>query len=104
MSNLENVKALLEIDDTSKDSILNVYINRATQYAKNHCNIPNEESVPSGLNGVIEDIAILKYRLKGVEGIKSEGKGSLSESYIEDLPPYTKAELSKFRRIVLKWD
>lgn len=102
MSNLENVKALLEIDDNTEDTILNVYINRATQFAKNHCNIPDEETIPAGLNGVIEDIAILKYRLKGVEGIKSEGKGSLSESYIEDLPPYIKAELNKFRRIVLK--
>jgi len=102
MSNLENVKTLLKIDDPTQDTLLNLYINRATQFAKTYCNIPDEDPIPAGLNGVIEDIAILKYRLNGVEGIKSEGKGSLSESYIEDLPPYIKAELNKFRRIVLK--
>ncbi|WP_027725432.1 phage head-tail connector protein [Tuberibacillus calidus] len=98
MPTLENVKILLGIDvnDTSQDNVLNLYLSRATNFVLNYCNL---EEIPVGLDSVVEDIAILKYRLKGVEGIKSEGKGSLSESYIDSLPLDIIRELNRYRRI-----
>jgi hypothetical protein len=92
------VKILLGIDvnDTSQDNVLNLYLSRATNFVLNYCNL---EEIPVGLDSVVEDIAILKYRLKGVEGIKSEGKGSLSESYIDSLPLDIIRELNRYRRI-----
>jgi hypothetical protein len=98
MPTLKNVKILLGIDvnDTSQDNVLNLYLSRATNFVLNYCNL---EEIPVGLDSVVEDIAILKYRLKGVEGIKSEGKGSLSESYIDSLPLDIIRELNRYRRI-----
>lgn len=100
MSSLDNVKTLLELEGATQDAILNVYLNRAENFVRSYCNIPDEEVfLPATLDDLIEDIAILKYRLKGVEGIKSEGKGSLSESYIEGLPQDMINQLNKYRRV-----
>jgi hypothetical protein len=83
MPSLDNVKILLGISDNSQDALLNLYLSRATNFVKNYCNI---DEIPSSLDDVIEDIAVIRYRLHGVEGVKSESKGSLSESYIDSLP------------------
>ncbi|MEC1726924.1 phage head-tail connector protein [Schinkia azotoformans] len=96
MASLENVKLILDINDTSKDSILNLYIARSTNFVKNYCNIIE---IPESLNGVIEDITVFYYRNKGVENIQSEGKGSLSESYIKSLPVDIISELNNFARV-----
>ncbi|MEC1725855.1 phage head-tail connector protein [Schinkia azotoformans] len=96
MASLDNVKLILDINDTSKDSILNLYIGRSTNFIKNYCNITE---IPESLNGVIEDIAVFYYRNKGVENIQSEGKGSLSESYIKSLPADIVSELNNYRRM-----
>ncbi|WP_407268957.1 phage head-tail connector protein [Radiobacillus sp. PE A8.2] len=98
MAELSNVKALLGIDesDTSKDGVINLYISRATNYVLGYLKI---EEIPSALIDVVEDIAVFKYRQKGVENIKSEGKGSLSESYIESLPEDIKDQLKSHRKV-----
>ncbi|WP_337019951.1 phage head-tail connector protein [Oceanobacillus massiliensis] len=82
---LTNIKPLLDIEvtDSNKDAVLNLYISRAINFTRRYLKVTE---VPEGLQDVIEDIAIFKFRQKGVENIKSEGKGSLSETYIETLP------------------
>lgn len=96
---LKNVKTLLEFEqsDTSKDELLNLYISRATNYIKNHCKI---ETVPDALQDTIEEMVIFQYRQKGVENIKSEGKGSLSESYIEDYPVNIMNSIKPYKRAI----
>jgi hypothetical protein len=95
-TSLDNVKVLLEIDilDVSEDDLLNLYISRSTNYVKNYCNLVD---IPPELDEVIEDIAVIRYRNKGVENIKSEGKGSLSESYIDSLPEDIVDQLNQHR-------
>lgn len=87
MAILDNVKTLLEITDSGKDTLLNLYISRATDYIQGYCKLDDSASIPSSLNSVIEEMAIFQYRQKGVENIQSESKGSLSESYIVEYPP-----------------
>ncbi|WP_117161439.1 phage head-tail connector protein [Paraliobacillus sp. X-1268] len=98
MAELENIKALLGIDesDTSKDGVINLYISRATNYTKNYLKV---EEIPPALTDVIEDIAIFKYKQKGIENIKSEGKGSLSETYMESISDDIINQLNSHRKV-----
>jgi hypothetical protein len=96
LPNLDNVKAILDIPDNSKDNVLTLYLNRATNFVKGYCNLT--ELNPT-LEEVVEDIAVFKYRNKGVENIVSEGKGSLSESYRDGLPPQIIDTLNEHRRL-----
>jgi hypothetical protein len=99
MPSLDNVKILLGITDNSQDALLNLYLSRATNFVKNYCNI---DEIPSSLDEVIEDIAVIRYRLHGVEGVKSETKGSLSETYIESLPTNVINQLNCHRRVIFR--
>lgn len=91
-----NVQTLLGILDPSFDNIVKMYLTRAINYVKSYCKITE---IPTDLESVVEDIAVFKYRLKGVEGIQSEGKGSLSETYAQSLPVDIVKELNKYRRL-----
>ncbi|MBW7649791.1 head-tail connector protein [Anoxybacillus sp. ST4] len=96
MASLENVKTLLGISDTSQDTLINLYLTRATSFVKNYCNI---EEIPIELDEVIEDIAVYRYRMKGVENVKAESKGSLSETYRDSLPDDIIAQLNQYRKV-----
>lgn len=96
MASIENVKILLGINDTSQDTLLNLYLSRATNFVKNYCNV--DEITPS-LDEIVEDIAVYLYRNRGVENIKSESKGSLSETYRDSLPDDIIAVLNRYRKV-----
>uniref|UniRef100_UPI0009EEB406 phage head-tail connector protein n=1 Tax=Geobacillus thermoleovorans TaxID=33941 RepID=UPI0009EEB406 len=76
--------------------MLNLYLTRATSFVKNYCNI---DVIPAELNEVIEDIAVYRYRMNGVENVKAESKGSLSETYRDSLPDDIIAQLNRYRRV-----
>ena len=99
MASIDNVKILLGINDTSQDTLINLYLSRATNFVKNYCNI---EEIPSSLDEIIEDIAVYLYRNRGVENIKSESKGSLSETYRDSLPDDIIAVLNRYRRVIFR--
>ena len=99
MASLENVKTLLGISDNTQDNLLNLYLTRATSFVKNYCNI---EEIPIGLDEVIEDIAVYRYRMNGVENVKAESKGSLSETYRDSLPDDILSQLSRYRRVIFR--
>jgi hypothetical protein len=98
MSSLDNVKLILEIDldDESEDDLLNLYISRASNFVKSYCSVTE---ISSELAELVEDIAVYNYRNKGIENIKSEGKGSLSESYRDSLPKDYIQRLNQHRRL-----
>jgi hypothetical protein len=95
---LDNVRILLEkaYIEPEEEDLINLYISRATNFVLSYCNV--DETTPS-LDEIIEDITVLKYRLKGVEGIKTESKGSLSETYIESLPADIINSLNQHKRL-----
>ncbi|KHF40707.1 phage head-tail connector protein [Halalkalibacter okhensis] len=98
MAKLDHVKTLLEKDilDTTEDVLLNLYIQRATDFVTDYCNLIE---IPISLNSVIEEMAVFSYLSKGVENITSEGKGSLNESYITEYPSNIMNRLDRHRRI-----
>lgn len=66
---LETVKMLLGIDssDTSKDNILNHYINMAIKMANEYCN----QTLSTDYNDEIAELAVYIYRNKDNIGYKS---------------------------------
>jgi hypothetical protein len=96
LASLDNVKILLGITDTSQDALLNLYLSRATNFVKNYCNV---DEIPLALDEVVEDIAVVLYRKKGVENIQEEKKGSLWERQIDFLPKEIVSQLDAYRRV-----
>lgn len=90
---INNIKTILEIED---DTIVELYLSRAIRFVKGYCNV---SEVPVDLYDLLEDIAVYFYRRKGIENVKSEGKGSLSESYRDGLPEDYIQSLNQYRRM-----
>lgn len=77
---LEIVKMLLGIDeaDTSKDMILNHFINQAIRLALSYCNVPE---LPAEYDGAIADLAVFLYKNKDSVGYKQKVEGERSVTY-----------------------
>jgi len=91
-----NLGTILEINSSDNERLLNLYLTRAIDLVKNECNI---KILPVDSFSLIEDISIFLYRNKGIENIKSEGKGSLSEAFHESLPKDYISRMNKFKRL-----
>ncbi|MGD6831431.1 phage head-tail connector protein [Sutcliffiella halmapala] len=89
-----NVQDILGADVEERQ--IRPYVKRAINFVKNYCRL---SEIPVDLYETIEDIAIFKYRSQGIENIKAEGKGSLSESYMESLPNDIINQLSGRRQV-----
>ena len=92
---LNNIKVLLSLtEDDSQDEILAILLGNA---ASTICVYLGTEELPSNLEFVAEDMAVVKYRKLGAEGIKQEKIDVLSTTYItNDLDPY-KAILNQYK-------
>lgn len=98
---VDNLKVLLELttyddDYYTKEALLTLYLNRAINFVKDYCNL---EEIPPSLSDVCEDIAVIRYRLHGVEGLMSESKGSISEKFFNHLPNDITNQLNAHRRV-----
>lgn len=82
---LEDVKILLEINDTSKDGLLNLYIRRSVTIIKNYLNNDNftKEYIEQNYSDAIIELVIMTYRNKGKENIKSTSQGARSVTYTD---------------------
>lgn len=92
---LDNIKVLLSLtEDDSQDEILAILLLNASKMV---CVYLGVEELPSSLEFVAEDMAIIKYRKLGAEGIKQEKIDVLSTTYVvNDLDPY-KAILNQYK-------
>jgi len=93
---LDDIKTILGIQDTSKDSLLNVYIRKGIILITNYINTPITVP-PLDVEIVYPDAlieyVILCYRKRGNEGLKSYGQGSRLGSYGDELSDTVKALL-----------
>ena len=99
---LDDIKTVLNITDTSKDTLLAVYIRKGTTLITNYMNAPDVPiTVPPTLpvdvvtayaDAIIEYV-VLTYRKKGVEGLKSYSQGSRSGTYEDSLQQSVKSLL-----------
>lgn len=98
MTSIDHLKLLLDIElfEHSEDMILELYLSRARNFVLNECNLKELNSAQEEL---AEDIAVFKYRNKGIENVVSESKGSLSESYRDGLPSDLIQALNSHKRL-----
>jgi hypothetical protein len=77
---LETVKMLLGIDvaDTSKDMILNHFINQAIRLALSYCNV---YELSAEYDGAVADLAVFLYKNKDSVGYKQKTEGERSVIY-----------------------
>ncbi|MEA4987648.1 MAG: phage head-tail connector protein [Anaerovorax sp.] len=89
---LETLKMLLGIDlvDTSKDNILNHFINQALRLALSYCNVTE---LSTEYNGTIADLAKYLYLNKDSVGYEQKVEGERSITYESGIPEYIKLAL-----------
>ena len=112
---LENIKMLLAVEDTTKDSVINYWIGYYSVMVLKYCHI---DVLNDGLSGMVEQVIVA--RMGGVgnkgnildnAGIKSMNRGDYSVTYkdvVEDTKIYTtldkyaitfQGQLNLFRRL-----
>ncbi len=89
---LELMKLLLGIDatDTSKDSILNHYLNKARNIILGYCNV---ELLDSKYDEIVIDYGVYLYKNKDLEGIESKTEGEKSVNIQIGIPENIKMAL-----------
>lgn len=106
----DDIKTVLGIGDTSKDTLLTVYIRKGTTLITNYMNAPDipitvPPTPPLDVTVVYADALIeyvtLCYRKRGNEGVRSYGQGGRSGTYEDGLQESVKALLpSPFIRMM----
>lgn len=83
---LEDIKTLLNIQDNSKDSILNIYIRKSTTLIQNYLNNPKftDDYIKTNFQDAIIDIVVNAYNFKGKENIQTEIQGSRHVTYFNN--------------------
>ncbi|AAO36100.1 hypothetical protein DP149_10225 [Clostridium tetani] len=83
---LKDIKILLNINDNSKDSILNIYIRKATTLIQNYLNNYNFKSdyIQANFKDAIIDIVVSAYNFKDNKNIKSKTQGARSITYADN--------------------
>ncbi|MGF7057190.1 phage head-tail connector protein [Brassicibacter mesophilus] len=92
---IELMKELLEITDTSKDIVLNHYLNKAENAIKNHLNYSelNWATDMVKFQEQIASLAVFFYRNRKDEGILQQSQGSRSKTLKDGIPESIKATL-----------
>lgn len=92
---LKKLKILLGISDSSKDELLRILLDYASEEVVNYTH--NYEL--DKLENVIIQVAIWKYNKMGSEGLNSENYSGVSFNYSSDYPDALKKQLQAYRRI-----
>lgn len=80
--NLDNVKLLLSlVDDDDQDELLEVLLNNAISTVNIYLGVAE---IPDNLLFVAEQMAVVKFRRIGAEGIETEKIDVLSTKYVDD--------------------
>lgn len=90
--NLELMKDILNLDinDFSKDTILEHYLNRAKQSILTYCNV---DILDIKYNSVIVDYAVYLYQNRSNTGLTSKKQGERSISLEQGIPEQIKQSL-----------
>lgn len=89
---LDTMKQILNITDTSKDTILNFYLTRSYNAIKNYLNYTDEE-MENNFKIEIVDLAIFWYKNKDKTGTIQMSQGSRSLTLERGLPRHIKDSL-----------
>lgn len=79
---ITKIKRILNIDNNSKDSILNDFIEMYTQATNNFGGFP---VFPEELEFAMIELVVARYNQLGSEGLKQEKVDIISNTFIDDL-------------------
>jgi len=91
---LENIKVLLGITSTDKDTLLNILIMQCTDDARDYTHRDETWEMQSA----IEQLVVFRFNQLGVEGLNSENYSGLSYNY-KDYEEYRNKVLKKYRKM-----
>lgn len=83
---IDDIKTILDIKDTTKDSILTLYIRKATTLIKNYLLCDDTLDISTTYPDAVIEYVIICMNRRGNEGIKQSSQGSRSQTYTSDLP------------------
>ena len=92
---LEQVKLLLGITDNSKDDILSLLIEQATEEALSYT---HQNSIDNLLTAIVR-MVVYNFNRIGTEGVDSEGYSGVSFAYSSDYPDSIMRLLKKQKKI-----
>lgn len=95
MARLSDIKLLLGITDCSKDELLNLLIENATEFAVNFTH--NDKA--GDFAGCIARMVVYDYNRMGTEGLNSESYSGLNFNYETDYPEPILKQLRDFRKV-----
>lgn len=95
---ITRLKALLGIEDTSKDDILEFVVENVEETIKNYCNL---DKVPIELNSIVIRMAIDLYRNENL-GNEESSLGSISSISEGDTTVSYRSSASEFKDSLLK--
>jgi uncharacterized phage protein (predicted DNA packaging) len=97
---LEEVKTLLQITDTSQDTLINTLIPIAEDYVKQYTNNFSDDEFPPAVKLVIAQIVSFHLVAKDTS-IASEKVGGISYTYRDNYPDSVYKTLNTYRK--LRW-
>lgn len=90
---LDKFKVSLGIKDDSKDDELNLIL----EDTKDDVLVwANRKELPTALNSVVRQIAVIRYNMQGIEGQTSHSEGGISRSF-DDLPQSIQSTIIQYR-------
>ena len=93
---LERIKLLLNIDDESKDALLEELIEEAEEYIVNATNNPD---CLDSLTRTIINMVIYDYNMGGNKGLTSENYSGVSFGYLNGYSKDIEDQIKKYRKV-----
>lgn len=90
---LETLKMLLEITDTSQDSVLNFHLDSAVSAVLSYT---RRTELPKALESVVIKLAVAAYNKTGAEGQSAHSEGGISRTYEPELSDSVKTILNRY--------
>jgi len=98
MDKLETLKLLLDIVGFEQDAKLTAIINLCATAAAEHC---NRDNMPLEADGLLVQMAIVKFNKLGKEGAAAQSFNGVSESFIDGYPKEIYDSLAKYKKVKL---
>lgn len=95
---IDEIKLMLgDSASNYSDALISLYYKRALAEVEDYC----KREADSVLEGVAQEIAVIKLNRRGSEGLSSQSYSGVSESYIDGYPAHIQTILNKKRVVKL---
>lgn len=97
ITTIDNIKAVLQIEDTSKDLTISAMIPMIEEFVKDYCNNDFIDGFPKGLE--LSAIRMIAFNLFVKPGITKQAIGDVEVDYEPTYPADILSNLNKYRKM-----